>query len=317
MHRCLFINALDASQSRVYALEAGAERHSFVELRNNECAIPFNDRAFNYGDGHFTTIAVQCLNNELSITALDTHINRLAHDSSKLKIALDAGQVRKQLEDCMYFMLSQSVNDGNYVVKVVVSRGAGGRGYGIQGVLEPSVYISLQSRALAQSQVNTIGVCETRLAKQPLLAGVKHLNRLEQVLAKIEISQRGWHDGLILDTHSNIIEASSANVFMRIGHAWVSPLLNDCGVSGVMRSVLLDYFNFQKVEVIEREVAIDELSNVSSLFLCNSLHPMLAVSEVELDGKTLKMCTQSCMMHYDPLCKYIKTSKTTVMSAQA
>jgi 4-amino-4-deoxychorismate lyase len=114
------------------------------------------------------------------------------------------------------------------------------------------------------------------LADQPLLAGIKHLNRLEQVLARAEWSDPGIGEGLVCDSHGNAISATSANLFAVIDGVPVTPAVDRCGVAGVARAAMLEAFPNCEV----RDVSLDEALRASELFLSSSVRGILPVQAV-------------------------------------
>jgi 4-amino-4-deoxychorismate lyase len=162
------------------------------------------------------------------------------------------------------------------VLKLLVSRGGGTRGYAPAADVEP---IWLLSRHALPPTMPADGLrarwCETRLASQPLLAGIKHCNRLEQVLARAECVEAGTDDGLMQDDDGNAVAATSANLFvLRDGH-WLTPMLDRCGVAGVCRAQLL-------VPLQAREARLDvaTVEAADAVFLCNAVRGILPLARL-------------------------------------
>ena len=129
-------------------------------------------------------------------------------------------------------------------------------------------------------------VCETRLGRNPRLAGIKHLNRLEQVLARSEEFPGRRAEGLMLDDRERVVEGISSNVFMRRGSRLLTPDLSACGVAGIMRELVLEAA--VELEGIEPEVcaiSMDDLAWANECFLTNSLIGIWPIND--LDGKAL------------------------------
>ncbi|MBF3303434.1 aminodeoxychorismate lyase, partial [Pseudomonas aeruginosa] len=124
--------------------------------------------------------------------------------------------------------------------------------------------------------------CRTRLAEQPLLAGLKHLNRLEQVLARAEWSDAGHAEGLMLDVHERVVEGVFSNLLLVLDGTLVAPDLWRCGVAGVMRAELLERAEGIGVPLAIRDVSMAELATADEVFLCNSqfgIWPVRALDE--------------------------------------
>ena len=233
-------------------------------------------RCFMYGDGHFTTAKVK----SGIIEHLDLHISRLKHAHKRLKMnpLLWAKLQTTMMDMAQPYELA--------VIKVQISRGQASRGYGQTLRTSPAIFISINALTseFEQSQQQSIELplLTTQLAKQPLLAGIKHCNRLEQVLIANEVEGQGVEDGLVLDLSGHLIETSKANIFCCIDEQWYTPDLSNSGVAGVMREFILSQSNAQ---VTTMDFA-NTIANVEAAFICNSLIGIRPVSQ--LAGKPLK-----------------------------
>ncbi|MDU0355309.1 aminodeoxychorismate lyase [Paraglaciecola aquimarina] len=202
--------------------------------------ISITDRALQYGDGCFTTIA--CRNGCLEF--YDDHIQRLKTSCHKLAIQFSAWE---ELTRSIHASL-QNLNDQtrDLVIKVLISRGQGGRGYSPKGCSTPNYIITHHPYPQHYNQLQQNGIKLTvspiQLAKQPLLAGIKHLNRMEQVLIKNDLLNSDFDDALVCDTDGAIIESSIANCFWKQDGQWFTPDLTHSGVEGVMRKQVIYLF---------------------------------------------------------------------------
>jgi len=236
--------------------------------------IEIADRAFQYGDGCFTTIAYR--NDHLEF--FDAHIERLKFACKTLHIDFDKWS---ELESCIVDPLQSNTE---CVVKVMITRGEGGRGYSPEGALNPNFIISHHSipshYTLWQTKGITLTISPITLANQPLLAGIKHLNRLEQVLVKHALAQTKYDDAVVCDTQQQIIETSVANLFWYKDNVWFTADLSGSGVEGVMRNQILAVMqqNGMQCQVVKQDVSI--LFSAQELFVCNSL--MLVVPVLSL-----------------------------------
>ncbi|ENG4185417.1 aminodeoxychorismate lyase [Providencia rettgeri] len=240
--------------------------------------ISVTDRAVSFGDGCFTTVHV--VNQQAKM--LDEHIARLQHDSQRLKITQpDWGTLKQHL----LHICAQQVED-ELVLKVIISRGAGGRGYSSRGFNSPTVIVSVspfpQNYVQLQCKGAALILSEIPLARSPLLAGMKHLNRLEQVLIRQEIDEYNADEAIVLDTNGVIVECCSANVFWRVGQTVYTPKLSHCGVNGLMRQKIIallqdSQYHFQEVE---RFASI--LNYCDEVIICNALMPVLPVQSIQL-----------------------------------
>ena len=235
-----------------------AQRTVFI---NGEAAsaVEVGDRGLAYGHGIFETMRIA----DAKIPLLSYHCARLMHGVEVLGISLPKAVIADEITA----VLAQIPDSG--VLKLLVTAGAGGRGYSAACDLVPcriyQWFPSPEVRPPAQLQV-----CSYTLPHNPVLAGLKHLNRLDQVLAAREL--RDDHQGLVLDVGGNVIEAISQNLFMRCDGLWITPDLSQCGVSGVMRQVLMkEVFPQIGDAVDESSFDLDRLLGCDELFLCNAV----------------------------------------------
>ena len=232
-----------------------------------------NNRGLAYGDGLFETIAY--INGELR--HWDAHISRLFEGCERLKIAPpDIGRLRREV-------LSLLDDRESAVAKIIVTRGPGGRGYTplINAECERIVQISDWPAHVAEWQVNGIsaGVCRSTLATNPQLAGLKHLNRIEQVLAAEECLQHGWDEGLMTNNGS-VICGTKTNLFLVQQDSLVTPNLSNCGVAGTMRTHVLRAAEAIKVPFAEQPVAMEAMLNAESMFVSNALIGLVQVNRL-------------------------------------
>lgn len=241
--------------------------------------LAITDRATQYGDGCFTTMLVR----DGKVEYWDAHLTRLQSTCERLLISsINWDELALHVS-----ALAEQKTLG--VLKVLISRGSGGRGYSPEGANTP-VYIVSQHPFPAhyqdwQQKGIELNVSTITLAKQPLLAGLKHLNRLEQVLIKHELANDAFHDCLVLDTDDVIVETSVGNIFWYCENAWHTPSLNFSGVEGVMRNHIIHYLGSTQVPIHECREGLDTIQSASEVFVCNSLMGIVPVSAIEFsDG---------------------------------
>jgi 4-amino-4-deoxychorismate lyase len=225
-------------------------------------AISLQDRGLAYGDGLFESILVR---NHRPVF-LTEHLQRLQRGCLRLALVYDAAAVQQELATVLAMPAA-----ANCVLKLMLTRCAGGRGYRA-GTDECNRLISLHPLPdYADSQPEqgiAMFVCQQRLARQPTLAGLKHLNRLEQVLASREWPDASFHEGLMLDTAGLVIEGTRSNVFVVQAGRLQTPPLHQCGVDGVLRQVLLQHFGNT---VSQTELRLEQLQQAAEIFVCNSV----------------------------------------------
>lgn len=232
------------------------------------------DRSLQFGDGLFETIAV--VNNTPCLW--DRHLQRLSDSCERLGFASpDAGLLYSEL-------LEITAGHSRCVVKILVTRGCSERGYAYPENIAPNriLYLAAWPRAsLELTSALKLQLCETRLGINPGLAGIKHTSRLEQVIAKAEFSDYTDTEGLMLDINDRVIEGTASNLFLDIDGVLHTPILNNAGVSGVARGLILDVAESRGAAVIEREIMVDELATATAIYLCSSLLGIVPVNNYE------------------------------------
>lgn len=236
-----------------------------------------SDRGLTYGDGLFET--VQIANGKPLLW--DAHMKRLRQGCSVLKIPF-SDALLCAIEDDLLILQSNDLYS-NAVFKCIITRGIGQRGYKIEGSVSPSRISSIAALPDYQIQQRK-GVCVTRcvtqLAQQPLLAGVKHLNRLEQVLARSEWEDESISEGLVFDTQNHIIEGTMSNVFWCDEERLFTPSLQKSGVAGVVRNAIIPLAKKRSIEVVEGDFYWEDISRSTEIFLSNSVINILPVVKI-------------------------------------
>lgn len=226
------------------------------------------DRGLAFGDGCFETVRLH--NGSAPFWA--QHKKRLLDGLAALRISVEEAYLDQLLADA----LVQCAGAG--IFKVIVTRGVGGRGYSSQAAFDtcyyPRVFPLVTPDASKYKEGLRVGLCTMRLARQPLLAGFKHLNRLEQVLARQEVDEKGWDEGLLLDEQHNPIELTAMNIFFRFADIWWTPALQASGVAGVARNWVLEQLKDAQLS----EKPPNDLLFVDEAFACNSVAGILPVS---------------------------------------
>ncbi len=227
-------------------------------------SLSLKDRGLAYGDGLFETIAVCGGRPGL----LERHLARLAEGARRLSFDLDLNLVREEL-------LAFSAQLGEGVAKLMVTRGDGLRGYALPGTPPRRILMGSPYPAYPEGHAEQgieLFPCLTRLAEQPLLAGLKHLNRLEQVLARAEWQDVRFAEGLMRDVSGRVIEGVFSNLFIVRAGVLLTADLGRSGVAGVMRAELLDQAAAQGIATQVRDIGYEELLAADEVFLCNSLY---------------------------------------------
>jgi 4-amino-4-deoxychorismate lyase len=228
-------------------------------------AVDARDRGLAYGDGVFRTLLVRQGRPE----GWPLHYAKLAHDCHALQIACPKQAL---LENELALAIGTELD---CVAKIIITRGAGKRGYAVDGTAPPTRI--LQTSPLYPYPVRyeeegvRVHMCETRLCSQPRLAGVKHLNRLENVLARMEWDDPEIAEGLLFDHEGNLIEGTMSNIFLRRGTELFTPDLSRCGVAGVTRDRIMAAVGSIGLSASIRNISLDFLQAAEEVLLCNSV----------------------------------------------
>ena len=239
-----------------------------TSLVNGSFSAPISplDRGFAYGDGVFRTIKI--------INGLPEHwpmhYQTLFADCSAIGIVCPSADTF--ISD---FKKIFDIDEFSAVVKIIVTRGEGERGYNPPAITMP-MRVMIKSSMPDYPEVNfsegvVLHLCDTRIAHQPKLAGIKHLNRLDNVLARME-----WHDpkvaeGVMLDMEGNVIECTAANIVARYGDTLITPKLDQCGVAGITRKQILAHAKRLELNTAIERMNLKDLHSADEVVICNSL----------------------------------------------
>jgi len=237
--------------------------------------INIRDRGLLYGDGVFRTMRVSAGH----ALHWPLHYQKLQHDCAMLGISCpDFALLSVELEDLL-------VQTSNAVMKLIVTRGQGARGYAPSSHVEPTHLwdISPLPDYPTDWAVNGIKacLCRLRLGQQPRLAGIKHLNRLENVLAAAELNDASIAEGLLMDEAGNVIEGTRSNVFMVSRDELITSDLSRCGVAGVQRDRVMAWAKQHNMPLQVRNFSLKEVFQANELFVVNSIIGMWSVRELE------------------------------------
>lgn len=234
-------------------------------------ALAIEDRGFQYGDGVFES----ALLSQGRVRFLTQHLRRLALGCERLAIVPpDEEALRSDVQ-----RLSGSAERA--VLKIVVSRGVGPRSYRPSPRGKSNRVVALYP-APPQPAITGLALrwCETRLGRNARLAGIKHLNRLEQVLAQAEWSDETIVEGLMLDTEGELVSATANNVFLVREGTLVTPDLRFCGVLGIMRGEVLSVARELGIAVSEEPLWPHDLATASEVFITNSIRGIRSIAQL-------------------------------------
>jgi len=234
--------------------------------------ISIRDRGFQYGDGCFETVRV--LSNKPILWS--AHLKRLKNACKTLQLSVNFELLKSEITQ-----LLQDNKTADVILKITVTRGEGGRGYkppehaNCTRIIQLIDYVAADTRTGAR-----VVVCQHRLSSNSLLGGIKHLNRLDQVIASAQIPA-DFDEGLCLDEQGSVIEGCRSNLLLAIDNQLVTPDLGKSGVEGVMLNYLIDKFKVLDTRVLRKTISLRELKTASEIFLCNSVFGIWPVAEIE------------------------------------
>lgn len=237
--------------------------------------VDATDRGLAYGDGLFSTIKVE----SGKVKDWPLHLQRFKTGAERLFFpVIDWTLLEKEAID----LAQQHQYQTHAVLKIIITRGSCGRGYSSEGCEQPTRIMRLSTFPDIYLKWQQQGIyvinCDTQLGRNKQLAGLKSLARLEQILIKQELISSQADEGLVCDELGNVIEGCSANLFIYLNGQWVTPKLDYCGVAGVMRTRILES---ELVNVVEKEISINDIHQATCLCLTNALMGIVPVKQYQ------------------------------------
>lgn len=232
------------------------------------------DRGFAYGDGVFRTLKmIKGIPNHWPM-----HYQKLVADCAVIGIVCPSAELF--ISDFQQLFSLDEVA----VAKIIVTRGEGARGYAPPAITMPTRVI-IKSTFPSYAAVNygsgvNLHVCEVRLAYQPKLAGIKHLNRLENVMARMEWKDDSIFDGLLMDQQNNVIECTMSNIFARFDDRFITPDLSMCGVAGITRQGIIGISRTLGLNLEVSQLSLSRLLEADEVIICNSLYGAFQVRSI-------------------------------------
>jgi len=235
-----------------------------VNGEQTEC-ISVTDRGLQFGDGVFETIRVH----QGKPVWWQQHMDRLLDGCRRLHFAdmPDVDTLRQEVTK----LLADTITG---TLKIIITRGNSSSGYAAPADIVPNRILILTPglRHLSKTEQGIVlGVCEQPVTGSQQLSGIKHLNRLEQVLARTECQSKGWDEGLMLDDRNRIIEGSMSNLFVWQQNNLLTPQLEQTGIKGICRERVLSLAEENGMKVEQCELDLGDLQHCDGLFVTNSL----------------------------------------------
>jgi len=229
--------------------------------------INIENRGLAYGDGLFTTAKIQ----NGHVHYLIAHVERLIFGCKKLGISPpERTALIKQLSAvAKEFSLA--------VLKVVITAQSGGRGYARVKNNSHDLIIMIHDYPHHYDEIAIsglkLGLSKQQMGINPMLAGLKHLNRLEQVLLREELSTKSEDDLLVTNINGDVIEATSANLFFYLDDKLHTPDVSQSGVNGIMRQAILQCYP----DTIIKSFTLDEVAQAQAMFICNCVMGVMPI----------------------------------------
>ncbi|HEY6124239.1 MAG TPA: aminodeoxychorismate lyase [Steroidobacteraceae bacterium] len=257
--------------------------------------LPADDRGLQYGDGIFETIVVRAGRPRF----LESHLARLTLGCARLAIPFAAlAELRAEIA------LASSEAPSLAILKIIVTRGsATRRGYAPQGTETPRRLVSLWPMTAAGEWGSGVKlrVATLRLGENPSLAGIKHLNRLENVLAAAEACEPDNYESLLLDASGHLVSGAMSNVFIARDGRVATPRIDRCGVSGVMRGIVLRECALLGIAASEERLSLEDLFSADEVFITNARIGVVPVRRVGEHSFGMNTLALRLAAHIEPL----------------
>lgn len=237
--------------------------------------IHIHDRGFQYGDGLFETIEVS----KGKPVFLNRHLARLRAGCARLKIPYPvSGILEAEINELCG-------NASSSVLKIIITRGEGGRGYRPPPAVQPNRMLALYPFPDYPEANSKLGIqarfCQTVLGLNPALAGIKHLNRLEQVMARAEWDEPEIQEGFLSGPAGNVIEGTMSNVFFIKNKSVYTASLKLSGVEGIIKAIIQQLCAENGLMYSEKNYTRDELLLADEVFICNSIIGIWPVNKID------------------------------------
>lgn len=248
--------------------------------------VDVGDRGLVYGDGVFETIALV----QGQVQLWQAHKQRLICGLLTLGIVADEA-CALALVATLALELKAAYGLFNHpvgVIKITVTRGSGGRGYGAPTSPIPTRIVSFMPWPSGRHHLPSEGVCvrlcQHRWSGNVVLAGIKHLNRLDQVMARSEWCDEAIHEGVVLDQNGWVISGVMSNLFIEVDGVLITPKLDQCGIKGTMALHVMAMAKQFGITVTHENVSIEALVQADAVFMTNSINGIWPVVTLLFDG---------------------------------
>ncbi len=278
---------------------------NYVSLINGKFlkTVSVLDRGLSYGDGLFETMSWRHLRelDSFGVEFWNRHLKRLSASSLKMKIKMPSKEI---LNNYKNKIIKKSINSGfnEGVLKVIITRGVGGRGYKYEQDIEPTIIFLSFPKVRIDESFFKKGV-NLRFCKSPIfvnhqLSGIKHLNRIDSVLARSEWRNKKFFDGVLLDDSKNMIDGTMTNIFFSKNNILYTPDLKKSGINGIMRQVVIEKAKIFFDSVREIHINKKNLKLYDEMFITNSIIKILPVKKLENKEFSISQSTRNLINHF-------------------
>ena len=244
-------------------------------------SISVLDRGLAYGDGFFETMQWLGKNNESlqGVEFWNRHVKRIIKSAQILKIKIPNKNIFAEYKNKI-LTAAQKKDIYEGILKIIITRGVGGRGYSYENNMKPTIiFIVFPNATPKQIESVNVKICKSTISDNVDISGLKHLNRLDSVQARSEWNNKNIFEGIFIDNNENILEGTMTNIFFVKNKSLVTPSIISSGINGIMREVVLVYGKKFFNEIIIREIRKHEIENFDEMFLTNSIIKVLPVKK--------------------------------------
>ena len=278
---------------------------NYVSLINGKFlkTVSVLDRGLSYGHGLFETMSWRHLRelDSFGVEFWNRHLKRLSASSLKMKIKMPSKEILNNYKDKI---IKKSINLGfnEGVLKIIITRGVGGRGYKYEKDIEPTIIFLSFPKVRIDESFFKKGV-NLRFCKSPIfvnhqLSGIKHLNRIDSVMARSEWQNKEFFDGVLLDDSKNIIDGTMTNIFFSKNNILYTPDLKKSGINGIMRQVVIEKSKIFFNSVHEIQINKKNLKLYDEMFITNSIIKILPVKKLEKKEFSISQSTRNLINHF-------------------
>ena len=246
--------------------------------------ISSSARGFLLGDGVFETLYASG-KTDVGVVFFDQHWQRLttALNLVEIDIPYDANDILAACQHLIKHMRFENNNDQSqsFVLRLSVSRGNGGRGLSISQDAKPNWLLTAAPCPPPPKSVSLHISTLCRPSKN-LTSRIKSLSYMDNILARKEAVQAGADEALFLNEKGYVCCAAAANIFVVEKNRWITPLISDGALDGIVRGEILNMSKLDGVPIIEDSLTLAQVQEADHLFICNSLTG--AVPVIEING---------------------------------